>query len=90
VTFGQNGPKLNRRPIYCSRLYGTLNLPLFKKLFYPILCVLLALVQKKINDDGWDVFTPDMKFPSGFATCFFKTRLIMRLMHYQNDNLKLV
>ena len=28
-----------------------------------------ALVQK-INDDECDVFTPDMKFPSGFATWF--------------------
>ena len=22
MTFGQNGPKLNSRPVYCSRLYG--------------------------------------------------------------------
>ena len=23
VTFGQTSPKLNSRPVYCSRLYGT-------------------------------------------------------------------
>ena len=24
VTFGQNGPKLNSKPVYCSQLYGML------------------------------------------------------------------
>ena len=30
VTFGQNSPKLNSRPVYCSRLYGTCILTTWK------------------------------------------------------------
>ena len=44
VTFGQNGPKLNSRPVYCLRLYGIETVKLAKLAIFPISCLVTFFV----------------------------------------------